>query len=172
MQVSLCNIGLYRMTIRRETEPQQYVEKNKFLNQLDESFGFMCTHISRDILFHLEGLRTPKEAGDKIESLFGKQDDLQGNILENELMLSDKYTQSESSHISLVQVDLEKIKYRIQPTFLDQMEMQSSGQITYLKICKSSSLFVDPSSTIFRSSTAKPCQASGNKQTAYVYPNI
>ena len=39
-----------------------------------------------NILFHLEGLRTPKEAWDKIESLLGKQDDIQAHILENELI--------------------------------------------------------------------------------------
>ena len=70
----------------RENDPQQHAEKNKFLNRLDEAFNFMCTHISQDILFHLEGLRTPKEAWDKIESLFGKKDELRGNILENELI--------------------------------------------------------------------------------------
>ena len=46
----------------------------------------MCTHISWDLLFHLEGLRTPKEDFYNLESLFGKQDDLWGNILENELI--------------------------------------------------------------------------------------
>ena len=60
----------------RETKPQQYVEKNKFLNCLDEGFEFICTHISRDLLFHLEGIRTMKEAWDKLESLFGKQYEL------------------------------------------------------------------------------------------------
>ena len=64
------------MTMGRETEPQHHAKKNKFLNWLDEAFGFMCTHISRDLLFHLEGLRTPKEAWDKLESMFGKQDEL------------------------------------------------------------------------------------------------
>ena len=39
-------------------------------------------------------------------------------------MLSDKSTKSESSQISLVQVDLEQIKYTIKSTFLDQIEMQ------------------------------------------------
>ena len=76
MQVSLCNLILFRMTMGREIEPQQYVEKKKFLNWLDEAFDFMCTHISRDILFHIEGLRTLKEAWDKLESLFGKQEKL------------------------------------------------------------------------------------------------
>ena len=42
------------------------------------------------------------------------------------LLLLDKSTQLESSQISLVQVDLEQIKYKIQPTFLDQMEIQSN----------------------------------------------
>ena len=64
------------MTMGRKTEPQQYVKKNKILNSLDEAFGFMCTHISRDILFHLEGLRTLKEPWDKLEYFFGKQDEL------------------------------------------------------------------------------------------------
>ena len=86
MQVSLRKLGLFRMTMGRETEPQQHVEKNKFLNRLDEAFDFMCTHISRELLLHLERLRTPKEAWDKIEYFFGKQYELQGNILENELI--------------------------------------------------------------------------------------
>ena len=70
----------------REIDPQQYVEKNNFLNCPYQAFSFMCTHISQDLLFHLEGLRTPKEYCNKLESLFGKQDELRGNILENELI--------------------------------------------------------------------------------------
>ena len=76
MHVSLHKIGLYRMTMGKETKPQQYVEKNKILNRLDEAFKFMSTHISQDLLFHLKGLRTLKEAWDKLEYLFGKQDEL------------------------------------------------------------------------------------------------
>ena len=70
----------------REIEPQQYVEKNKFLNRIDEAFSFMFTHISQHLLFQLEGLRNQTEAWDKLEYLFGKQDDIQGNILDNELI--------------------------------------------------------------------------------------
>ena len=40
------------------------------------------------------------------------------------------------------------------------------------EICKSSSLFVDPSSRAFRYSAAKPYKASGNKQTTHAYPNM
>ena len=72
--------------MEREVEPQQYVEKSKFLNRLDEAFEFMCIHISRELLFHLEGLITPKEVWENIESLFGKQDELRGHIMENELI--------------------------------------------------------------------------------------
>ena len=46
----------------------------------------MCICISQDLLFHLEGLRTLKEAWEKLESLFDKQDELRGHILENELI--------------------------------------------------------------------------------------
>jgi len=46
----------------------------------------MSIYISRDILFHLEGLKTSKEAWDKLESLFGKQYELKGHIMENELI--------------------------------------------------------------------------------------
>ena len=86
MQVSLRNIGMFRMTMGRETKPHHPTEKNKLLNRLDEAFGFLCTHISRDILFHLEGLETPKQSCENLESLFGKQDEFRGHILENELI--------------------------------------------------------------------------------------
>ena len=86
MHMSLRNKGMFRMTMEREVEPQQYVEKSKFLNQLDEASSFMCIHISMNCMFHLEGLKTLKEAWDKIEYLFGKQDELRGHILENELI--------------------------------------------------------------------------------------
>ena len=46
-------------------------------------------------------------------------------------------------------------------------------QIYHLpNICRSSSLFVDTRSKIFRSIAAKPYKACGNKQTTYAYPNI
>ena len=74
------------MTMGRETKPHRPDDKNKFLNHLDEAFDFLCTHISRDLLFHLKGLRTPKESWVNIEVLFGNKDELQGHILENELV--------------------------------------------------------------------------------------
>ena len=72
MQVSLRNKGYFRIILGREVEPNHLVERNKFLNRLDEAFSYLCTYISRDLLFHLEGLGTPREAWEKLEDLFGK----------------------------------------------------------------------------------------------------
>ena len=84
MQVSLRKQGYFKIIVGRKVEPHHLAEKKKILKRLEEAFGFLCTHISRDLLFHLEGLRTPKEAWEKLEVLFGKQDELQGHILEKE----------------------------------------------------------------------------------------
>ena len=86
MQVSLCNNCYFRIILGREVEPHHPAEKNKFPNSLDEAFGYLCTHISRYLLFHLEGFRAPKESWENLEVLFGKKDELQGHILENELI--------------------------------------------------------------------------------------
>ena len=61
MQVALHNLGLFRVTMGRETEP-------------------------RNIFFHLQGLRNLEEDWDKIEYLFGKQYDIRGNIFKSELI--------------------------------------------------------------------------------------
>ena len=69
-----------------EEEPTHVTDKARFLNKKDEVFGFLCLSISRDLLFHLLGLKTPKEIWDKLETLYGKQDDLRVYQLENELI--------------------------------------------------------------------------------------
>ena len=62
------------------------IDKARFLNKKDEAFRFLCLSVYRDLLFHLSGLKTPKEIWDKLETLYGKQDDLRVYQLENELM--------------------------------------------------------------------------------------
>ena len=86
MQLALCKHGYHRIIHGWEAETHQSVERNKFLNHWDEAFGYLCTYISRDLLFHIERLRTPREAWQKLDSLFNKQDELRGHILENELV--------------------------------------------------------------------------------------
>ena len=91
-------------------EPNSAIEKSRFLNKKDEAFGFLCLSISDDFLFHLTDLKTPKEILDKLESLYGKHDDLRVYQLENELMslqpsnfdtLNDFFTKFQAYYFSL-----------------------------------------------------------------------
>ena len=61
MHLALHKHGYLWIILGREVGPHHPAERNKFMNYLDEAFGYLCTHNSRDLLFHLEGLRTPKE---------------------------------------------------------------------------------------------------------------
>ena len=69
-----------------EAEPIHYVEKEKYWNGLDEAYGCLCLSISRDLLFHINGLKIPKEVWDKLSSFFDKLDDLRIYQLDNELI--------------------------------------------------------------------------------------
>ena len=86
MQLALHKHGYQRIIHGWEPEPHHPVEWNKFLNCCDEEFRYLCTYIYRYLLFHLEGLRTPIESWEKLDSLFNKQDELWGHFLENELV--------------------------------------------------------------------------------------
>ena len=87
MVIQLISKGLYRVTMGTEVEPNSVVDKGKYLNRLDESYGLLCLSISRDILFHIDSLKTPNEVWVKLETLFGKTDELIGHQLENELII-------------------------------------------------------------------------------------
>ena len=76
MDIQLCSRGLYRVTMDTEEEPSSAIDKSRFLNKKDEAFRFLCLSVSWDLLFHLLGLKNPKEIWDKLETLYGKQDDL------------------------------------------------------------------------------------------------
>ena len=69
-----------------EVESGSAIEKSRLLNKKDEAFGFLCLSISRDLLFHLAGLKKLKEIWEKLESLYRNHDDLRVYQLENELM--------------------------------------------------------------------------------------
>jgi hypothetical protein len=43
--LSLQSKGLYRITMGMEVEPTNVVEKEKYFNQMDESFGLICLSI-------------------------------------------------------------------------------------------------------------------------------
>ena len=77
---------LYRVTMEIEVEPNAAVEKIKWHNRRDEAYGLLCLSISRDLLFHLDGLTSPNEVWDKLVEIFGKTDEMRGHQIENELI--------------------------------------------------------------------------------------
>ena len=86
MVVLLRSRGLYRVTMGTENELSSVVKKYKYFNKLDEAFRMFCLSILRDLLFHVDNITTPNEVWLKLESLFGKTDNMRGHQLENELM--------------------------------------------------------------------------------------
>ena len=62
-----------------EVEPNLVVEKSKYFNRLDEAYGLLCLSISRELLFHIDSLTIPNEVWVKLETLFGKTDELIGH---------------------------------------------------------------------------------------------
>ena len=73
MEIQLRARGIYRVTMDTEEYPASVTDKSRFLNKKDEAFRFLCLSVSWDLLFHLSGLKTPKEIWDKLETLYGKK---------------------------------------------------------------------------------------------------
>ena len=53
-----------------EAEPNVAAEKIKWHNRRDEAYGLLCLSISRDLLFHLDGLTSPNEVLENLVELF------------------------------------------------------------------------------------------------------
>ena len=56
MEILLRVKGLYRVTMETKVYPNEAVEKIKWYNKRDEAYLFLCLSISRDLLFHIDGL--------------------------------------------------------------------------------------------------------------------
>ena len=56
MEIFLRAKGLYRVTMETKVDPNAAAEKIKWHNRRDEAYGLLCLCISRDHLFHLDGL--------------------------------------------------------------------------------------------------------------------
>ena len=78
--------GLYRVTMATEADPNAAAEKIKWHNRRDEVYGLLCLSISRDLLFHLDGLTSSNEVWEKLVEIFGKPDEMKGHQIENELI--------------------------------------------------------------------------------------
>ena len=63
-------------------------EKARWHNRKDEAYILLSLYLSLslELIFHLDGLTCANYVWIKLESLFGKQDEIRGKILENELI--------------------------------------------------------------------------------------
>ena len=116
-------------------EPNSVVEKDKYFNRLDEAYGLLCLSISRDILFHIDNLKTPNEVWVKLETLFGKTDELRGYQLENELIIlspvhfdtiHDFFTKFKSLVLQLKQCGIEKKEDHLILSILSKLGLELS----------------------------------------------
>ena len=62
-----------------EVEPNAAAEKIKWHNKMDEAYGLFCLSISRDLLFHLDGLTSSNEVWENIGTLFGNKNEMRGH---------------------------------------------------------------------------------------------
>ena len=70
ISILLCSKGLYRVTLALENDPNVVIEKYKWHNRLDETYGLLCLSISHYLLFILDSLTTLNQVWTKLESLF------------------------------------------------------------------------------------------------------
>ena len=56
MEILLGAKGLCRVTMEIEANPNSAAKKIKWHNRRDEPYDLLCLSISRDLLFHLDGL--------------------------------------------------------------------------------------------------------------------
>ena len=73
---------LQGVSMEIEARPNSATENIKWHNRRDEAYGLLCLSISRDLLFHLDGLTSPNELWEKLVEIFGKIDDMRGHQIE------------------------------------------------------------------------------------------
>lgn len=61
------------------------LKRIKCLNSCEEAIGCVCLYVSPKLFFYIESLDTPMDMWRKFWYLFGKIDETQGHILDNEL---------------------------------------------------------------------------------------
>jgi transposase InsO family protein len=86
MEDLLRSKGLYQITLGNETSPTDADKKAKWDNRNDEAHGLIRMSISPDLRFHLQSIVKPKEAWEKIESVFGKDNIIRAQQLENQVL--------------------------------------------------------------------------------------
>ena len=74
--------GLLRITSGKEIEPTDDDKKTKWVNRCDEARGLIWMSISINLQFHISGIDEPDKAWEKLESVFGKHNEIWGHQLE------------------------------------------------------------------------------------------
>ena len=65
MDILMRSKGLYRVTMETEAKSNEVAKNIKWHNRRDEAYGLLCLNISRDLLFHIDGLKSPNEVWEK-----------------------------------------------------------------------------------------------------------
>ena len=86
MEILMMRKDLFRVTTESEIGSYAAPKNIKWHNRRDESYGLLCLSISRDLLFHLDGLTSPNEVWEKLQTLFGKTNEMRGHSMDNELV--------------------------------------------------------------------------------------
>ena len=86
MVVMLRTKELFRLIEETEAVPSLDHDKEKYLKRIDEAHGHLFSSVSRDLWFHIQGLKTLKEIWDKLSYLFDKMDEMRFHQLENDLI--------------------------------------------------------------------------------------
>ena len=78
MEILLREKCLYSVTMETEANTNTTTEKIQWHNRRDEVYGLLCLSISRDLLFHFDGLTSCNEVWENIEEIFGNIDEMRG----------------------------------------------------------------------------------------------
>ena len=71
--------GIFRITLGKETEQTNGDKKIKWANRCDEAGGLIGMSISTDLRFHIFRIDEPNKSWKKLESVFGKHNEIRGN---------------------------------------------------------------------------------------------
>ena len=81
--------GIYRIATRLKTKPSNDDKVAKWENKQDQARGLIRISIAQDLWFHVLDIETPHEALDKLNTVFGIQNQIRAHQLENELLTLD-----------------------------------------------------------------------------------
>ena len=86
MEDVLRSMRLFMITSGKETEPTNGDKKIKWKNRWDGAHGLIAMSISTDLQFHISRIDEPNLAWEKLESVFGKHNEIRGHQIQNELL--------------------------------------------------------------------------------------